>query len=124
MHQVALPVEVNPSEVARKKTLGGSIELCLELAGLEPKQIQADLRLDKAQFSRWQSGQEGILYPRLCAVMDRCGNDAPVLWMASNRGYDLRSMHKVENELQRENRLLRQQVEALLTAVQIKGPRA
>jgi hypothetical protein len=121
MHQVALPVEVSPQEVERKKTLGDAIALCLELAGLEPKQIQADLKLDKAQFSRWLSGQEGIVYPRLRAVMDRCGNDAPVLWMAADRGYDLRSMHKVESELQRENRLLRQQVDALRTV--LAGPK-
>lgn len=110
MHQVGIPVEVNPSEVMRKHTLGASIDLCLELAGLEPKQVQAALKLDKAQFSRWQSGQEGVIWPKLKMVMNHCGNDAPVMWMAHDCGFDVGSMRRVENELQRENRLLREKV--------------
>lgn len=113
MHQVAIPVEVNPYEVVRKTSLGSSIELCLELAGLEPKQLQADLKLDKAQFSRWSSGQEGVVWPRLCAVMDRCGNDAPLLWMNHARGWDLHSMRRVESETERRLRLALEENAAL-----------
>ncbi len=113
MHQVALPVEVNPSEVVRKTSLGASIELCLELAGMEPKQLQADLKLDKAQFSRWSSGQEGVVWPRLCAVMDRCGNDAPLLWMNHARGWDLHAMRRVESETERRLRLALEENAAL-----------
>lgn len=113
MHQVSIPVEVSSSEVARKQSLGASIELCLELAGVEPKQAQADLKLDKAQFSRWTSGGEGVVWPRLAAVMDYCGNDAPLLWMAHARGYDLHSMRKVESEVERQNRQLREENAAL-----------
>lgn len=113
MHQLSIPVEVNPSEVMRKSSLGGSIELCLELAGLEPKQVQADLKLDKAQFSRWASGQEGVTWPKLRAVMDRCGNDAPLMWMNHASGWDLRTMRRVESETERQNRLLREENAAL-----------
>lgn len=113
MHQVALPVEVSPAEVMRKPSLGAALDLCLELGGFEPKQVQHALKLDKAQFSRWQSGQEGVNWPKLVAVMDHCGNDAPLLWMNHARGYDLAAMRKVETELERENRELRNRVEAL-----------
>lgn len=113
MHQVALPVEVSPAEVMRKPSLGAALDLCLELGGFEPKQVQHALKLDKAQFSRWQSGQEGVNWPKLSAVMDHCGNDAPLLWMNHARGYDLAAMRKVESEIERENRVLRTQVEAL-----------
>ena len=113
MHQVSIPVEVNPSEVARKASFGASIELCLELAGLEPKQVQADLRLDKAQFSRWASGNEGVVWPNLSAVMDRCGNDAPLLWMNHARGWDLHAMRRVESETERRLRLALEENAAL-----------
>lgn len=117
MHQVSIPVEVNPSEVMRKSSLGGAIELCLELAGLEPKQLLADLKLDKAQYSRWASGQEGITWPKLGAVMDRCGNDAPLMWMNHARGWDLRAMRRIESETERQNRLLREENAALRRAL-------
>ncbi|WP_424458067.1 hypothetical protein [Ottowia sp.] len=101
----------------RKRSLGQSLELCVELAGYEPKQVQDKLKLDKAQFSRWASGGEGIVWPKLTAVMDFCGNDAPLLWMNQARGYDLGSMRKVETEIERQNRLLREENAALRRAL-------
>lgn len=116
MNQVGLPLEVNPEEVARKRTLGGAIELCAEIAGFDlDKELQRRLGVDKAQFSRWQSGTEGIVWPKFVKLMDECGNDAPLLWMLAQRGYDLHSVRKTETETERqlrmardENKLLRQ----------------
>ena len=113
MNQLAIPVEVAPHEVARKASLGGAFELCAEVGGKEPKEIQAELKLDKAQWSRWVSGQEGVIWSKFTALMDVCGNDAPLLWMVNARGYDLSTLHKRETETQRENRLLREEVAAL-----------
>lgn len=45
--------------------------------------------------------------------MDACGNDAPVLWMLQQRGYDLHSVRRLETAVERENRLLREENEAL-----------
>lgn len=118
MHQIGMPVAVEPSEVKRKSSLGAALDLCLELAGIEPKRLLSDLKLDKAQFSRWQSGQEGVNWPKLSAVMDRCGNDAPLLWMNHDRGWDLNAMRKVESELERQNRLLREENQALRRVLQ------
>ena len=120
--QIALPVDVRPDEIARKQTLGAAIQLCAELAGYElDKSLKSDLGVDKAQLSRWLSGQEGIIWPKFEKLMDVCGNDAPLHWMLHQRGYDLRSLHKRETEMekklkvaesvaaeaQRENQLLR-----------------
>lgn len=114
MNQIAIPVLVRPEEVCRKKTLGSAIELCAEVAGYGlDKSLQTELGVDKAQFSRWQSGSEGILWPKLDKLMDTCGNDAPVLWMAHMRGYDLHAMRKLESETERENRLLREENAAM-----------
>jgi len=113
MTQLAIPVEVAPHEVMRKTTLGGAFELCAELGGLEPKEIQSDLKLDKAQWSRWVSGYEGIVWPKLVSVMDRCGNDAPLLWMNHARGWDLHAMRRLETETERQNRKLREENAAL-----------
>lgn len=71
------------------------------------------LGVDKAQFSRWQSGAEGVVWPKFERLMDACGNDAPLLWMAYQRGYDLHSFRLRESETERENRKLREEVAAL-----------
>lgn len=112
--QLGIPVSLRPEEVAREKTLGASIELCAKAGGFGlDKELQMELGVDKAQFSRWQSGTEGVVWPKLEKLMDACGNDAPLLWMLYQRGYDLHSLRRRESETERQNRLLREEVAAL-----------
>lgn len=113
-NQIAIAVDIRTEDVAREKTLGGAIDLCAKAAGFTlDKTLQQELGVDKAQFSRWQSGTEGIVWPKFVALMDICGNDAPLLWMMHQRGYDLKSLRKRESELERENRELREQLETI-----------
>lgn len=124
--QIALPVEVTPAQVALERSLGAAIELCVKAAGLEPKQVMAQLKgpsgnsLDKAQWSRWTSGQEGVIWEKLSGLMDACGNDAPLLWMLLARGYDLHSLRKRETALERELRQAREENTALRRVLQGK----
>lgn len=113
-NQIALPVPLVLEEVMRKKTLGASIELCANAGGFDlDKELQLRLGVDKAQFSRWQSGAEGIVWPKLAKLMDACGNDAPLLWMNHDRGWDLHAMRRQETKVETENRELREEVAAL-----------
>ena len=113
MQQLAIPVDIEPREIARKPSLAAAIELCAEVGGKEPKRVQMDLRFDKGQWSRWTSGCEGVVWPRLAALMDYCGNDAPVLWQLHQRGYDLHSLRRLETETERRCRLLEEENAAL-----------
>lgn len=118
MSQIAFPVEIAPHEVAREKSLGEAISLCVKAAGFEPKDLQVDLKWDKGQWSRWLSGEEGIKWAKLIQVMDYCGNDSPLLWMLHARGYDLNSLRKRECELERELRQAREENKALRRVLQ------
>ena len=122
-HQIGIPSEPpRPEEIAREKTLGNAIELCAKLAGFSlDKELQQQLETDKAQFSRWQNGTEGIVWPKFAKLMDVCGNDAPLLWMLHQRGYDLHSVRKRESETERQNRLLREENAALRRVLQAGG---
>ena len=113
MQQTSIPVEVSEAEVRRERSLGGAIDLCMKAAGLEPKAVQQDLKLDKAQMSRWISGQEGVVWPKLEALMDCCGNDAPLLWMLHARGYDVGSLRKRETETEKALRVALDRVQEL-----------
>lgn len=113
MNQLGFPSAVTLQEIAREKTLGGAIGLCIKAAGFEPKEVTDKLKMDKAQWSRWESGAEGVIWPKFEAVMDYCGNDAPLLWMNMTRGYDLSSMRRRETELERELRVAKEEVAQL-----------
>lgn len=114
MNQIGFPSEVTAQEIAREKTHGGAIALCAKAAGLEPKQIMDAVRtsegkaVGKAAWSRWVNDGEGLEWPKLKQIMDKCGNDAPLLWMLHDRGYDLSSLRRRESEMERENRILRE----------------
>lgn len=114
MNQLSIPSEIRPEEVARKQSLGDAIQMCAELAGFSlDKELQQQMGVDKAQFSRWTSGTEGIVWPKFARLMDACGNDAPLLWMLHQRGYDLASVRKRESEFERRLRLAEETIEKL-----------
>jgi hypothetical protein len=116
MSQIAIATEVTPQEIAREKSLGDAISLCVKAAGFEPKDLQVDLKWDKGQWSRWESGDEGIKWQKLVALMDYCGNDSPLLWMLHARGYDLHSLRKRETETEKALRLAKEENESLRMA--------
>lgn len=113
MNQLGFPSLVTTDEIARERTLGGAISLCAKVAGLAPKQIQDALRSDRSQFSRWTDDKEGILWTKLRALMDLCGNPAPLLWMVQEYGFDLSSIRKQETELERELRIAKEWIRQL-----------
>lgn len=117
MVQLAVPVDISLAEVARKSTLGAAIELCADAAGYQPKQAADIAKVDKSSWSRLLSGDEGIKYPKLVAIMDAFGNDAPVLWMVHDRGYDLAAMRKRETQLQAQLRVANEEIAALRRVV-------
>lgn len=108
-----MPVAISEQEVSRESSLGGAISLCAKAAGLMPKQVQDALKADRSQFSRWTDDKEGITWSKLSALMDLCGNDAPLLWMLSARGYDIHSLRRTETETERELRLARERIAQL-----------
>ncbi|MDH7453562.1 hypothetical protein QF205_10860 [Luteimonas composti] len=117
--QLAMPLPLRPEEVMREKSLGDAIALCAKAGGYAlDKGLQLELEVDKAQFSRWMSGGEGVVWPKLDRLMSVCGNDAPLLWMLHQRNYDLHSLRHRETEVERQNRLLREEVAALRRVLQ------
>jgi hypothetical protein len=103
--------EVRPEDVARQHTLSGALALAATAAGLDlEKEVHIPLGIDAGHWTRMRSGAAGIQWDKLEAICDLCGNDAPILWMLYQRGYDLNSLRKRETETER---ALREAHEAL-----------
>lgn len=117
-------VEVPLPEVMRKASLGKAIEYCAELAGysydkeLEKALNDHGVKVDATQLTRWKQGAEGIKWPKLCGVMDVCGNDAPLLWMNYDRGWDIHAMRRRETETERRLRAALEENAALRRVLQ------
>jgi hypothetical protein len=101
----AEPVEVDPALVHRQKSMAGAIALCVQVAGLSEKEVYLPLGIDASHWTRITKGDAHFPLDRLGPLMDLCGNEAPLMWLAHHRGFGL---HRLETALERENRELRE----------------
>jgi hypothetical protein len=106
------PVSVDPALVHRQRSMLGAIALCMQAAGIADKEAHLALDIDAGHWSRIVKGDAHFPLDRLGPLMDLCGNEAPLEWLAHSRGYRLEPL---ETELQRqlrEQREARESVEA------------
>ncbi len=75
--------------VAKRKSLLGAINLCIDLSGLDDKEVVLSLGLDSGHFSHLRKGKGHFPPDKISALMDLCGNEAPLIWLAHTRGYGL-----------------------------------
>lgn len=80
-----------------------AIALCQQISGVEDKELCGTTGVvkDVAQWSRIKSGQHFFPQDKLGLFMDMCQNEAPLVWLARKRGYNLVPM---ETELERQIR--------------------
>lgn len=107
------PVSVDIDEILRQQTWSAVISLCASKSGLQDKLVAADVGVDNAVWSRFKTGQNSPSGDQLDRLMTRCGNEAPLWWLLLRRGYDPRSLRRIESDVERENRLLRERLSLL-----------
>lgn len=103
-------VEVPLGLVVKQPTFAGAIALCVQLSGLEDKEVYLPLGIDAGHWSRIMKGDAHFPVNKLNDLMDLCGNEAPLMWLANSRGYGLfvlkteaeRRAEAAEHELEEE----------------------
>jgi hypothetical protein len=94
-------------------SLLSAVKLAVSLAGFEAdKEIYGALGIDAGHWSRIHRGEAHFPIDKLSALMDLCGNEAPLLWLTHNRGYDVGSLRKRETETERRCRELQELLDA------------
>lgn len=95
------PIEVDSALVHRQPSMLSAIQLCLQAAGIADKEACLSLGIDAGHWSRILRGDAHFPLHLLGPLMDLCGNEAPLEWLAHSRGYELRPL---ETELERQVR--------------------
>ncbi|MBC2768578.1 transcriptional regulator [Pusillimonas minor] len=103
-------VDVPMQLIERQSTMAGAIALCVQVSGLEDKEVYLSLGIDAGHWSRIMKGDAHFPVNKLCDLMDLCGNEAPLKWLASHRGYGLvmlkteaqRRIEELESQLNKE----------------------
>lgn len=92
--------QVNPEVIACRRDLLAAINLCIDVSGLDDKEIGLALGIDAGHFSNIRRGKTGCNFPltKLDDLMTLCGNEIPLAWLAMKRG---KGLHMLETESQR-----------------------
>lgn len=85
----AVSVDVPLDLVIKQQTLAAAIALCVQVSGLEEKEVYLSLEIDAGHWTRIMKGDAHFPVNKLNALMSLCGNEAPLMWLANSRGYGL-----------------------------------
>lgn len=85
----------------------------LKHSGMQDKTIAIEIGVDSAVLSKVQNGQARLSEAHTNALMDACGSEAWLFYWLLKRNYDPRSLRRIESEIERENRELRELLEKL-----------
>lgn len=83
----------------------------LKDSGLQDKTISMETGIDAAVLSKVQTGQARLAEDKMDALMDATGSEAWLHYWMLKRGYDPRCLRRMESDLERENRELREQLQ-------------
>lgn len=82
-------VEIDRDLVLRQPNKLAALNLCIQLSGLEDKEIYANLGIDAGQWTRIKKGDAHFPDNKESDLMRICGNIAPLIWAAAHEGYQL-----------------------------------
>lgn len=83
--KIGLPLEL----VVKQRTMSQAVALCVQMSGLEEKEVYLPLGIDAGHWTRIMKGDAHFPLNKLSDLMDMCGNEAPLVWLANVRGYGL-----------------------------------
>ena len=83
--QLTIPVDL----VNNQPSFSAAIALCIQASGLEEKEVYIPLEIDAGHWTRIMKGDAHFPVNKLNALMDMCGNEAPLIWLAHSRGKGL-----------------------------------
>lgn len=103
-------VSINLADIQGVTSFGAALAKCAEISGSPAKTVAYEMDIDAATWSKLKSDAAGATGDFLDRLMDAYGNDFPLFWLCRRRGYDPASLRRLESDLERDNRELREQI--------------
>ena len=119
--RVRRPLRAIPdADLPKLTSEAAAVRYACENSGLQDKAIAVEIGVDAAVLSRAKIGQARLSDDAMDALQDATGLEAPMFAMILRRGYDPRSLRRIETDVERENRELRERVAAMETEREIE----
>lgn len=118
--RVRRPARAIPEADLPKLTSEASaVRYACENSGLQDKSIAIEIGVDAAVLSKAKAGQARLNDDALDALQDATGIEAPLFAWLLRRGYDPRSLRKLETETERALREAREALDAERVKVRV-----
>lgn len=120
MTQPSLIVKPVPeSDWAKLTSEASAVAYAIDASGLQDKSVAIEIGKDNALLSRAKAGQIKLDDAALDALMDCTGCEASLVALLLRRGYDPRSLRKLETETERALRIANEALEAERAKVRV-----
>ena len=106
------PVAIPESDWPKLKSEAAGVKYAIEQTHRQDKSIALDADIDTATLSRAKAGQARLSEKDLDAFMDATASEAPLYAWLLKRGYDPRSLRKLETETERALRIKTEELDA------------
>lgn len=100
--------EIPEADFAKLTDEAAAVRYAVDNSGLQDKSLAYEVGTDPGTFSKAKTGQARLNCDALDALMDATGIEAPLYSWLLRRGYDPHSLRRIETDLERENRELRE----------------
>lgn len=104
--------EVSDEQVRQLPGFQRAITYMIDGSGLTDFEVACALGIDKGHMSRVRHGSAHFPTDKILGCMQLCESDIPLRWLAIHWGVDPRSFRRYENDLERELRETREQLDA------------
>lgn len=92
-----------------------AVRYCIDNSRLQDKAVAIEIGTDAGTLSKAKTGQARLNEEALDRLADCTGYEAALFAHCIRRGFDPRSLRRFESDVERENRELRERLEALET---------
>ena len=114
--RIRRPLRAIPdADLSKLTSEAAAVRYACENSGLQDKAIAVEIGVDAAVLSRAKMGQARLSDDAMDALQDATGIESALFAWLLRRGYDPRSLRRIETDVERENRELRELLASLET---------
>ena len=113
--RVRRPLRDIPESEWSWTTEAAAIASMITMSGLQEKTVAIESDIDNSTLAKVKQGSARPSAEHLEKMMDATGSEAWLYYWLLRRGYDPRSLRRIETDVERENRELRERLAALET---------
>lgn len=109
--RVKRPLRAIPATEWSWPTEAAAIASMISLSGLQEKTVAIEAEIDASTLAKVKQGTARPSEDHLDRMMDATGSEAWIYYWLLKRGYDPNSLRRIESDVERENRELKERLQ-------------